>query len=413
MINRLKVEALFNHYDYDIDFKANNWFTIMAGPNGSGKTTLLKIIYHLTSGNFWYFNILQFKKILLSFNTGLIVEISKEELVSSDDSDNNISSVLFSFSGHNIKLDKNYVKSLVAAISTEYSIKPSKQDVDYEDFLTLKYKRKDDSSLPDDFRTLQLELNDEHPIFVRYNRLMPVMGEQGGDMDYQIELLSADLKLRYQRASISNSEKIQKLDSTYGSRLVKDQITPYNEGEYHQKVQSLNDKIDEYKRFGLLMGFHADDSYSDKMKLPLTLTLMDLSKKIGYYSEFYSKLSLLNQIIENDGFQNKVMTLSQRGIEFNDSQTGARIPLRRLSSGEQSLLIMFYNMIFKSHEHQSIIMIDEPETSMHPAWLNDMLYNYREVNEVIKCQMIFATHSRDFVDQDWDDTVDLYMQEER
>ena len=100
------------------------------------------------------------------------------------------------------------------------------------------------------------------------------------------------------------------------------------------------------------------------------------------------------------------MILSPNGIVLKD-ENNVDVPLNGLSSGEQHLLILFYHLIFQA-KPGSVIFIDEPEMSMHPAWLERMLSDFKTVAQMNEFQIIFATHSVAFIAGQWNLSDDLY-----
>ncbi|WOD09863.1 AAA family ATPase [Pseudomonas sp. NyZ704] len=78
-------------------------------------------------------------------------------------------------------------------------------------------------------------------------------------------------------------------------------------------------------------------------------------------------------------------------------QSSHEMSLRRASSGEQCLLVMTLG-IAGHIKHNSLVLIDEPEISLHPSWqarfmdlIINVFRNYRE------CHFIIATHSPQIV----------------
>ncbi len=78
MLTRIKIEKLFDIFDYDIEFKKEG-ITILTGPNGYGKTTVLKILDALASQNGFFFIRLLFKKIVLEFSERNVITLEKED----------------------------------------------------------------------------------------------------------------------------------------------------------------------------------------------------------------------------------------------------------------------------------------------------------------------------------------------
>jgi len=125
--------------------------------------------------------------------------------------------------------------------------------------------------------------------------------------------------------------------------------------------------------------------YKNKLLLEEDLKPSELFKKIreqinsvfqdlDIFVEFY-------KVDENDNifFKNK----------YTDIEN---ILIDKLSSGEKTLLskvIYFYIKNIKD----SIILIDEPELSLHPTWQNKVLKLYENYAKENNCQIIIATHS--------------------
>ena len=85
---------------------------------------------------------------------------------------------------------------------------------------------------------------------------------------------------------------------------------------------------------------------------------------------------------------------------------GNEIPIRKLSSGEQNLVILCYKLVFEL-TNNSILLVDEPENSLHVAWLDNLLKDYLSIAKTTGCQIIIATHSPAFIHGKWELTYDL------
>lgn len=76
-------------------------------------------------------------------------------------------------------------------------------------------------------------------------------------------------------------------------------------------------------------------------------------------------------------------------FELND--TGEVISIDKLSSGEKQIFFKGGSLLQYGEEKEIVVLLDEPETSMHPEWQQKILKFYRDI--VPKAQFIFATHS--------------------
>ena len=63
-----------------------------------------------------------------------------------------------------------------------------------------------------------------------------------------------------------------------------------------------------------------------------------------------------------------------------------------LSSGEQHEIVMFYDLIFKV-EPNTLVMIDEPELSLHVTWQNKFINELKQIVQHSEFDVLIATHS--------------------
>jgi len=63
-----------------------------------------------------------------------------------------------------------------------------------------------------------------------------------------------------------------------------------------------------------------------------------------------------------------------------------------LSTGEKTLLTKVLYLFLKEYRNK-VILIDEPELSLHPSWQNKILKIYENFAITNNCQVIIATHS--------------------
>ena len=128
----------------------------------------------------------------------------------------------------------------------------------------------------------------------------------------------------------------------------------------------------------------------------------------------YRGISFFQDIVKLFKFADKEMMLDERfGIRFKmNNASRTIIPVTALSSGEKHILLQLFELIFDG-KAGDLVMIDEPELSFHPAWLNvfisilERIQNFK-FEEGRQMQIVLATHSTMLVGGRWDDTLDLY-----
>ena len=128
----------------------------------------------------------------------------------------------------------------------------------------------------------------------------------------------------------------------------------------------------------------------------------------------YRGISFFQDIVKLFKFADKEMMLDERfGIRFKmNNASRTIIPVTALSSGEKHILLQLFELIFDG-KAGDLVMIDEPELSFHPAWLNVFISILERIQkfkfeEGRQMQIVLATHSTMLVGGRWDDTLDLY-----
>lgn len=139
--------------------------------------------------------------------------------------------------------------------------------------------------------------------------------------------------------------------------------------------------------------------------------IADSWKKIKVFESLYKKVALF-QLIINEHLINKRLEINHEvGFVVINNFNEKRIALKLLSSGERNLLILFFELIFET-EPFTLIMIDEPEISLHVEWQirfikNLLKLNQSEIEELINIRFILATHSPQIIHDRRDLTVEL------
>lgn len=81
---------------------------------------------------------------------------------------------------------------------------------------------------------------------------------------------------------------------------------------------------------------------------------------------------------------------------------GTKLSLFQLSSGEKQLLIILLTVLCQD-EKSAILLLDEPEISLHTRWQHELIEIIRTLNP--NCQIIAMTHSPSIFNDGWRDKV--------
>lgn len=132
--------------------------------------------------------------------------------------------------------------------------------------------------------------------------------------------------------------------------------------------------------------------------------------------------TLVNSLFEETGKeitidpQNNILVFSIKGTEKYLTTNGKRlttngkylttgaekIQLDQLSSGEKQILLIL-TTVFLQEEKPNILLMDEPEISLHINWQDRLIELIRKLNP--NCQLILTTHSPNIFANGWEDKI--------
>ncbi|MDR2679273.1 MAG: ATP-binding protein [Tannerella sp.] len=172
---------------------------------------------------------------------------------------------------------------------------------------------------------------------------------------------------------VRNKSKLNKKESPLTLEL-KDLIYPtgtleHDEGHNIIMIQSFND-------YRLLAS-------SDPAKVGETAQRINL-----LFDEINSFFSYTGKTIFPDS--NKIL------FRLQDDKTV--IQLEQLSAGEKQLLIILFK-IFLLNDYPYIVLLDEPEISLHVEWQMKFIASLQKLNQ--NCQFLISTHSPGIFGQGW------------
>lgn len=451
-IKSVSVINLFGIFNHIIPLNLEEHITIIHGPNGYGKTILLKIIQAIFNSNYSFLREIPFSEVLIEFenNRGLRLRKNKQatlkDLSNKDISENeNFNYILlFDLMDHNVRMMSHKVEPMVlepgqyflplsriereipnlARIGQEtWLLKETGETLSFEAVL---YRYKDRLSFLDKSPFGPLQLSDEPEwfqeikkaikiYFIETNRLYSY--SKGKYEDTSTRILSVinyseDLASMIKENWAKYGEISQSLDRAFPLRLVK------TSDELILQPENLKNKLDELeKRRSQLVTTGLLDKDEDldlrelfgkideSNKKVLSIYITDVEEKLKVFDELCMKINIFKNIINNRFLYKKMIISKKDGYIFKTS-AGDTIAPSALSSGEQHELVMFFELLFKI-EPNSLILIDEPEISLHIIWQQQFIKDLQEIASLGKFDVLIATHSPQIVYDRSDLTVAL------
>lgn len=433
-LTRVKVDRLFDVFNHDIALDGDTGITIIIGENGLGKTVILEAIKAFFDRKHVFFEDLSFDKFEFYFNNKEVWSLTKERkedgviLYVSRDGPGKTS-------GKPQKIAKigSIRKNAKSRRSWEVA---TRMDVHEYEYLMSKASKSED--MLSELRHLN---NVRYFISEEDNKIIPPVWYVEGTSKINVKLIETQRILTAKDGGDSFVMTIQRcaenlttdisevmkrsadvtssLDSSYPNRLI-EKFRRGTKGTYSELNVALS-KLDERRKSLAATGLVVDNKDYDLAKIDesqkdlivlLKLYIDDSHEKLDPYDNLAQKIRLLMDIV-NKRFKHKKIEINKdNGFQFR-STTNVNadgkyvvIPSTRLSSGEQHELVLFYKLIFESRSGD-MILIDEPELSLHISWQNKFIKDLKQVASMNDVTVVIATHSPDIIDENWDLKVQL------
>lgn len=163
--------------------------------------------------------------------------------------------------------------------------------------------------------------------------------------------------------------------------------------DYRMKMLNFPERADDIQRridkfFGLVNSMFGETG-KEVMINPLNNTLTFSIKGTG------------GRLLTKDG--KYILTSDNKYLCFGDE----KISIDQLSSGEKQLLLIL-TTVFLQEEKPNVLLMDEPEISLHISWQDRLISLVRTLNP--NCQLILTTHSPNIFANGWEDKI-IFMQD--
>ncbi len=189
----------------------------------------------------------------------------------------------------------------------------------------------------------------------------------------------------------------QTLDQSFLHRLItaKEEMTV---DELVCHISDIKKKTDELKNLGILEETQAspipvgmlEDIDSPQARV-MTLYVHDTTAKLAKLDALKDRSRLLLEKM-NYNFRNKKIRMDREHGLVAVTDDNQLLELDCLSSGEQHELVLYYDLLFNVPSN-TIVLIDEPELSLHVAWQKKFLPDLLEIVKLSNFDTLIATHS--------------------
>jgi predicted ATP-binding protein involved in virulence len=446
-IIKIEVKKLFGVFNHEIPLNIKDHITIIHGPNGYGKTTLLTLVNAIFNSQYHKIRTIPFNELSIYFDDKSTLYLKKNG--STDDekrkksrngeqlkmefkpshSKQKVYTVTLDIDKENLHFPFDIIDDMINGLErigpTTWFYSPTREKLSpnqiFDRFAHMfpfpnikikgeppqlkKVKNLININFIETQRLLNVSDSSRSSIISRIQRssrpmMHPAVSKYSEELSEAIQSKLADY------GSISQSK-----DRTFPTRLVKRKNSKYPTiNELKAELNAL-----EEKRSGLIAAGFLDEEkeidLKDLQKIEkkninvLSVYIDDVKEKLKVFDELTERIDLLIKIVNNRFLHKKLSISKTDGFIFKTSN-GKVIPPTSLSSGEQHELVLLYEMLFKVKPN-SLILIDEPEISLHVAWQQEFLKDLQEITRIVGFDVLIATHSPQIINDRWDLTVEL------
>ena len=427
-LQRVEVDGLFGIYDHRIDLNLHDRVTLLHGQNGVGKTTVLQMINALLRNDITYFSRIPFTRFLLIFKDNSSLELMPTD----SDTEKYMGSLTLVRGGEKksddieLQSDAEFLAAQTDYLKPHGGIEHTWIDIRDGEVLTedeilsrygrrgRKHPRRQNLSWLGEF----LQNADTH--LIEAQRLVrthfdstswPNFGPgpyRHPTMASSVVECSRDFRRRLDHTMAAYGRQAQTLDQSFPQRLISitDELAIH---EIQARMETLTRKTGDYKKIGILDETTTHpfdvDSLGDldhTQARVMTLYLQDTERKLGVLDDLANRTRLLLKNV-NDKFRHKMILLDREEGLVAQGDGDKKLSLRSLSSGEQHELVLHYDLLFKTQSN-TIVLIDEPEISLHVAWQKNFLPDLMEIVKISSFDAVVATHSP-YIVSDRDDLM--------
>lgn len=416
-VTQVKVTKLNGSLNYTIPCHESG-VTLITGPNGYGKTSIIKLLDAIFSLNFQIFNQIAFDVFEVKLSSGVKLQVRQ---VARPDVDS--PSVVLSLVDGRRKEESELIplRPLIFDEDVLYSSGRNISERERERLLRNFVAHGQIERIgPQRYRTPEGELLTTEGVFRRFPFLKsealrisvpPWFAEviDAFNIDFlnaqrlhdtsdksAVDLVASVIWSDIQSARNIHGDLSQKLDRQFPNELLTaTRLKNLKPEELQKMLETLSDRWALLRQLGLLFDDFSLPPVQQTSAVKRQIAgayLRGLAKKLTAFDDIEPRMSLFRALINEHFELNKTLEYSrERGIEITDAR-GRVVPLNRLSSGEQHLLVLFGNLLF-GPSRPSLVLIDEPELSLHPSWQLSFLSSIERIKQVVKVDFILATHA--------------------
>jgi predicted ATPase len=431
-LTEFRIDGLFGLYSHRIPLNHKERITIIIGPNGRGKTVCLKLIEALFRKRYAYFLDIPFRFAEFLFTGGETIKLVLidgpdkltdrsgrwvEFLLSAPGQDTTSWAPPL-FRGAASRELRRYIPAQWQQIGPDLWVdRRDGEEVTLSELadrhhIPPKILSELQSDLPEFYATLINNI-DCHLIEAQRLLILPPSDieviEEDSETGYvrhrrtsRVSRLAIQQKAQKLRAILkdtlaSYATLSQSLDRSFPLRVFDSQGSPkLPQDQLRLELKQLDERRDALMAAGILDTDYRtvtmrSGNIEPGVAMALEIYVKDAVQKLNVFNDLRARLDLFKELIETR-FLDKTLHIDRESGFKITSKNLHEVPLDKLSSGEQHQLILVFDLLFEVNR-DSLILIDEPELSLHVAWQKTFIQSLSRIIELNGFDVLLATHS--------------------
>lgn len=431
-LSSFKVEGLFGEFNHYIPLSDASRITALIGPNGMGKTACLRLINALFRRQWSVFSTTEFDRVEYLFSDATLVRVHHGEAEASADEPGVTTGVVIETWRQGICSDtwcprlseapasrfgriESYLPILTRTGPRTWTHDVTRQTFSLQEVIETFADQLPEPVLSSLNAKPSLVLNelisqiDCH--LIETQRLLVFQTDESRRYGGSTSTLAISQKAQTLKAIISRelamyASTSQSLDRSFPKRVI--QQGPI------QPTEDLKSSLEELDRLrsGLtdagILDAEADDALlpinepDPAIAAVLSVYVKDTRRKLDVLATLRARILLFIELI--DGRFKPKSVVVDKNVGFSVRRGfDVDVPLEKLSSGEQHQLVLFFELLFELKSN-SLILIDEPELSLHVAWQKQFIPDLQRIIDLNAFDVLLATHSPQLIGR-WEDLV--------
>lgn len=411
------IEELFGQFTHHIDLNTEDRITVIHGVNGVGKTTILRLVDALFSGRLQILRTTPYRRMILKFDDDRELHISRSTASATRRTltiqlkagrrtkiavlrPDSSARAMFDpeiVEGHAPHLERiGYREWVDPATGTTLSMADIVER--FPDLVPERLHRKLPSWLKAVLADLETHLIETQRLYSFPNSRVSPNPLRRGRPRYAptVERYAMEMAEQIQEGLRRSGATGASLDRTFPHRLLaKTTSARATEERIRSRYKEQSSYRSRLMEAGLIEPEEPIPLPANKLgtseKKVLWEYLNDVDKKLKLFDHLLQRVELFREII-NARFQNKRVSIDKTNGLCVTTTQNTNVPLSALSSGEQHELVLAYSLLFIV-KRGSLILVDEPELSLHITWQHRFIDDLRKISEASDLDFVLATHS--------------------